>query len=83
MCSKCEEAYYCRFDHQRADWGRHSKNCKSIDEKKVEHFENKRMRKAEIFDQMSKPEISKAVVIVSKLVESEKAFIQKVGGNDI
>lgn len=41
------------------------------------------MRKADIFDQMSKPEILKAVVIVSKLVESEKAFIQKVGGDDI
>lgn len=41
------------------------------------------MRKAEIFEQMSKPEIVKAVEIVSKLVESEKAFIQKVGGNDI
>lgn len=75
MCGKCEEVYYCKYDHQRADWNKHSKNCHSIDEKRLKHFENKRLRKSEIFEHLSKPDIIKAVGVVSMLVESERAFL--------
>jgi hypothetical protein len=75
MCGKCNEVFYCKYDHQRADWSRHSKACHSIEDKRVEHFENKRMRKSEIFEQLSKPDIIKAVNIVSELVKTETNFI--------
>jgi hypothetical protein len=68
MCGKCEEAFYCKYDHQRADWNRHSKTCKSIEEKRTDHFENKRMRKAEIFEYVAKPDILKAIGVTSKLI---------------
>jgi MYND finger len=79
MCGKCREVYYCKYEHQKADWGRHNKHCKSIDEKRLEHFQDKRMRKSEIFEQLAKTEVPKALNITGKLVEEEKSFIQKVG----
>lgn len=83
MCSKCEDVYYCKYDHQRADWNRHSKNCRSVEERRVEHFENKRMRKAEIFDYLSKADVTKAVLVASKLVEAEKSFLPKLPPGDL
>ena len=41
------------------------------------------MRKCEIFESLSKPDMAKAVGVASRLVESEKAFIKKLPNVDI
>jgi hypothetical protein len=45
MCGKCEETFYCKPEHQKMDWRRHSSHCKSIADKRKEHLEYKRTRK--------------------------------------
>ncbi len=41
------------------------------------------MRKAEIFEYLSKLDIPKAVVVATKLVEAEKAFLPKLPPGDV
>lgn len=45
MCGKCEAIYYCKAEHQKLDWRRHSQTCTSLEEKRKKHLENKRKRK--------------------------------------
>lgn len=77
MCGKCEEVYYCKTEHQKIDWRRHSQECQSYSERRRKHLDNKREKKAEIFMKLSRGELITSIKIATKLIDEEKTFLLK------
>ena len=83
ICGQCEDAYYCKGEHQRLDWRKHALTCRSVAQRRQEHKDLVTNSKSSIFDLISRDKKLSAMNEIKQSIAEQTNFIQKRANGDV
>ena len=75
VCGNCQEAHYCKMEHQQLDWRKHSLSCKSMAQRRQEMKESIASSKSTAFDLISRDRRLTAVNEMKESIAAQTKFL--------